>query len=78
MLLKKLNIELPYDPAIPLLFIYLEKTIIQKNTCTPLFIAALLKRAKTWKQPTCSSAEDWTKKMWNIYTILLSHKKRMN
>ena len=48
---KKLKIELPYDPAIPLLGIYLDRTIIQKYTCTPMFIAALLTIAKTWKQP---------------------------
>ena len=51
--LKKLKIELPYDPAIPLLGIYPEKTIIQNDTCTPMFIAALFTIAKTWKQPKC-------------------------
>ena len=50
-LLKKLKIELPYDPAIPLLSIYPEKTIIQKDTCTPMFIAALFTIARTWTQP---------------------------
>ena len=49
--LKKLKIELPYDPAIPLLDIYLERTMIQKDTCTPMFTAALFTIAKTWKQP---------------------------
>ena len=49
--LKKLKIVLPYDPAIPLLGIYPEKTIIQKDTCTPMFIAALFTIAKSWKQP---------------------------
>ena len=49
--LKELKIELPYDPAIPLLGIYPEKTIIRKDTCTPMFIAALLTIAKTWKYP---------------------------
>ena len=48
---RKLNIELPYDPAIPLLCIYPDKTITQKDTCTPVFIAALFTIAKTWKQP---------------------------
>ena len=48
---RKLNIELPYDPAIPLLGIYPDKTFIQKDTCTPMFIAALVTIAKTWKQP---------------------------
>ena len=66
--LKKLKIELLYDPAIPLLGIYPEKTIIRKDTCTPMFIAALFKIAKTWKQPKCPSTEEWIKKMWYIYT----------
>ena len=56
--LKKLKIELPYDPAIPLLGIYLEKTIILKDTCTLLFIAALFTIARTWKQPKCPSTEE--------------------
>ena len=51
--LKRLKIELPYDPAIPLLGIYPEKTIIQKDTCTPMFITALFTIARTWKQPKC-------------------------
>ena len=67
--LKKRKIELPYDPAIPLLGIYSEKTIILKNTCTPMFIAALFTIAKTWKHPKCSSSEEWIKKMWYIYTM---------
>ena len=66
--LKKLKIELPYDPAIPLLVIYLEKNMVQKDTCTPIFIAALFTTAKTGKQPKCSSTEEWIKKMWYIYT----------
>ena len=67
--LKKLKIELPYDPAFPLLGIYPEKTIIRKDTCTPMFIAALFTIAKTWKQPKCPSTEEWIKKMWYIYAI---------
>ena len=67
--LKKLKIELPYDPAIPLLGIYPEETIIQKNTCTPMFIAALFTVPRTWKQPKCPSTEEWIKKMWYIYTM---------
>ena len=55
--LKKLKIELPYDPAIPLLGIYPEETIIQKNTCTPMFIAALFTVPRTWKQPKCPSTD---------------------
>ena len=65
--LKKQKIELPYDPAIPLLGIYLDKTIIQKDTCTPMFIAALFTIAKTQKQPKCPSTDEWIK-MWYIYT----------
>ena len=66
--LEKLKIELPYDPAIPLLGIYPEKTIIQKDTCTPLFIAALFTIARTWKQPKCPLTDEWIKKRWHIYT----------
>ena len=67
--LKKLKIELPYDPAIPVLGIYPEKTIIQKVSCTTMFIAALFTIAKTWKQPKCPSTDEWIKKMWHIYTM---------
>ena len=67
--LQKLKIELPYDPAIPFLGIYLEKTILQKDTCTPIFTAALFTIAKTWKQPKCLPTEEWIKKMWYIYTM---------
>ena len=67
--LKKLKIELPYDPAIPLLGIYPEKTVIQKDTCTPMFIAALFTIGRSWKQPKCPSTDEWIKKMWYIYTM---------
>ena len=67
--LKKLKIDLPCDPAIPLLGIYPEKTIIQKDTCTPMFTAALFTIARTWKQPKCPSTDEWVKKMWYIYTM---------
>ena len=67
--LKKLKIELPYDPAISLLGIYPEKTIIQKDTCTTMFTAALFTVARTWKQPKCPSTDEWIKKMWHIYTM---------
>ena len=67
--LRKLKTELPYDPVIPLLGIYLDKTIIQKDTCTPVFIAALFTIAKSWKQPKCPSTDEWIKKMWYIYTM---------
>ena len=67
--LNKLKIELPYDPAIPVLGIYHEKTIIQKESCTTMFIAALFTIARTWKQPKCPSLDEWIKKMWHIYTM---------
>ena len=67
--LKKLKIELPYDPAIPLLGIYPAETITQKETCTTMFIAALSTIARTWDQPKCPSTDEWTKKMWHIYTM---------
>ena len=67
--LKKLKIELPYHPAIPLLGIYPEKTIIQRETCTTMFIAALFTVARTWKQSKCPSTDEWIKKMWRIYTM---------
>ena len=67
--LKKLKIELPYDPAIPLFGIYLEKNMVQKNTCTPMFIAELFTIAKTWKEPNCPLKDEWIKKMCFIYTM---------
>ena len=69
--LKKLKIELPCASAIPLLGIYLHRPIIQKGTCTPMFIAALFTIAKTWKQPKCPWTDEWIKKMWYmcIYTM---------
>ena len=75
--LKKLNIELPYDLSIPLLSIYPEKTIIQEDTCTSIFIAALFALAKTWKKPKFPSTEEWIKQICvHIYKgQLLSHKK---
>ena len=67
--LRKLKIELPFDPAIPLLGIYPEKTMTRKDTCTPMFTAALFTIAKTWKQPKCPPTEEWIKKKWYIYTM---------
>ena len=67
--LKKLKVELPYDPAVPLLGIYPEKTIIQKESCTTMFIEALFTVPKTWNQPKCPSPDEWIKKMWHIYTM---------
>uniref|UniRef100_A0A4W2FDC8 DUF1725 domain-containing protein n=1 Tax=Bos indicus x Bos taurus TaxID=30522 RepID=A0A4W2FDC8_BOBOX len=67
--LKKLEIELPYDPAIPLLGIHTEETRRERDTCTPMFIAALFIIARTWKQPRCPSADEWIRKLWYIYTM---------
>ena len=69
--LKKLKIELPYEPAIPLLGLYLEetKTLIQKDICTLMFIAALFTIAKTWKQPKCPPTDEWLKRIWYIYPM---------
>ena len=67
--LKKLKIWLPYDPAITLLGIYPEETIIQKESYTTIFIEALFTIARTWKQPKCPSTDEWIKKMWHIYTM---------
>ena len=67
--LKKLEIELPYDPAIPLLGIHTEETRIERDTCTPMFITALFITARTWKQPRCPSADEWIRKLWYIYTM---------
>ena len=67
--LKKLEIELPYDPAIPLLGIHTEETRIKRDMCTPMFIAALFTIARARKQPTCPLAEKWIRKLWYIYTM---------
>ena len=67
--LKKLERELPYDLVIPLLGIHTKETRIERDTCTPMFIAALLIIARTWKQPRCPSADKWIKKQWYIYTM---------
>ena len=67
--LRKLKIELPFDPAIPPLGIYPEKTMTCKGTCTLMFIAALFAIAKTWKQPKCTSTEEWIKKRWYIFAM---------
>ena len=67
--LKKLEIELPYNPAIPLLGIHTEETRIERDTCTPMFTAALFTIARTWKQPRCPSADEWIRKLWHIYTM---------
>ena len=67
--LRKLKIELPFDPAIPLPGIYPEKTMTPKDICTPMFIVALYTIAKTWKQSKFPSTEEQIKKTWYIYTV---------
>ena len=67
--LKKLEIQLPYDPAIPLLGIHTAEIRIERNTCTPMFIAALFTIARTQRQPRIPSADEWIRKLWYIYTM---------
>jgi hypothetical protein len=69
--LKSLNIDLPYDPTIPLLGIYPKEfsTGYSKGTYTSMFIAALFTKAKLWKQPRCPTTDEWIKKMCYLYTM---------
>ena len=67
--LKKLGIDLPCDPAIPLLGTHAEKTRIERDTCTPVFTAAMVTTARTWKQLRCPLADKWIRKLWYIYTM---------
>ena len=67
--LKNLEIELPYDPAIPLLGIYTEETRVERDSCTPMFIAAPFRIARAWKQCRCPSTDEWIKKLWYRYTM---------
>ena len=69
--LKKLKIDLPYDPAVALLGIYPKDqgVLMHRSTCTPMFIAALSTIAKLWKEPKCPSTDKWIKKLWFIYTM---------
>ena len=77
--LKKLEIELLYDLAIPLLVIHTEEIRIEKDMCTPMFIAALFIITRTWKQPRCPSADERIRKLWYIYTMeYYSALKRMH
>ena len=69
---KQLGIKLPYDPAFPLLGIHLEETIIEKDTCTSMFITTIFTiftMTRTWKQPKCLSTDEWIKKLWYVYTV---------
>ena len=67
--LKNLEIELLHDPEILLLGIHTEETRIERDTCTPMIIAALFIIARTWKQPRCPPADEWIKKLWYIHTM---------
>ena len=67
--LKKLEIELPYHPPIPLLGIYTEESRIERDMRTPMFIEALFTIARTWKQPRCPSADEWIRKLWYMYKM---------
>ena len=67
--IKKLEIELPYDPEIPLLGIHTKETRIERDTHTPMFIATLFTIARAWKQPRYPSADKWIRKQWYIYTV---------
>ena len=66
--LKRWNIELPYDPAIPLLGVHPDETFIEKDTCPHMFTAVLFTTVKAWKQPKCPSIDKWIK-VWDIYTM---------
>ena len=72
--LEKMELELPYDPAI----IHTEETSIERDTCIPMFIAALFIIARTWKQPRCPSADEWIRKLWYIYTMEYSSAIKKN
>ena len=69
--LKNLKTKLSYDSAIPLLHLYSKDTgvLIQRGTCTPMFIAPLLTIVKVWKEPKCSLTDEWIKKMWYLYIM---------
>ena len=67
--LKKLKIELPYDPAIPLLGIHTKKSRIERDSYTPMFFTALFIIGRTWKKPRCLSADEWIRELWYIYTM---------
>ena len=69
----KLGIKLLFDPTIPLLSIHPEETTTERDTCTPMFTAALLTTARTRQRPKCLLPDEWIKKLWYVCTTLLSH-----
>ena len=73
-----MEIELPNNPAIPLLGIHTEETGIERDTCTPIFITALFTIARTWTKPRCPSADEWIRKLWYIYTMEYSSAVKKN
>ena len=73
---KKLGIKLPHDPTIPLLGIYPEETIIERDASTPMFTAALFTVTRTWKQCRCPSTDEWIKKSWCIYNVTICFRHR--
>ena len=77
--LRKLKMELPFDPAIPLLVLYRKnpETPIQKNLCTPMFIAAQFSRVNCWKQPKCPSTNEWIEKtVVHLYNGILHNREK--
>ena len=70
---QKTENRLSYDPAIPLLGIYPDKTVVQNDTCTAVFIAVLITIAKTWKETKCPSTDEWIKTMWYMYKWNTTH-----
>ena len=73
--LKNLEIELPYNPAIPLLGIHTKETRIERDTCTPMFITALFTIVRIWKQATCPLAEEWIRKLRCIHIYIYTHRR---
>ena len=67
--LKKLEIEIPHDPTVPLLGIHIKETRTERDMCTPMFTATLFTIARTWKQPRCPLAHKWIRKLWYINTM---------
>ena len=67
--LKKLGLKLRYNPTIPILGIYLEKTVIERDTYTPAFTEALITIARTWKQPRRPLTDEWVKRLWYMHTM---------
>ena len=76
--LKKLDIELPYDPAIPLLGMHIEETRIERDRCTPMFITVLFTISRKRKQPRCPLADLWIRKLWYIYTMKYNSAIKIN